>query len=206
VTFATLDSLRESLASAPGGTVRSPEYVSKMLHDVPDAEVVDRAKFILDQAHGKVVLDIGASGKLHEELVKAAPLCYGIDRQDGNGIVGIDLDDVRAELPQFPGIQLIVCGEVVEHLGNPQWFLTRLRAVYPGIPVIVSVPNAFSEIARKHMEQGRENVNVDHAAWYSWRTLTTLAGRAGYAVAEFYWYNGRPGFAEGLVFVLEGRQ
>jgi hypothetical protein len=53
------------------------------------------------------------------------------------------------------------------------------------------------------MEAGTENVNVDHVAWYSWRTLKTLLDRYGYPIREFYWYKGRPRFAEGIIVVTE---
>ena len=210
--FATIDELRESLAQ-PAKRTRSPEYVARMMHEVPDAVVIERERFILSRAADKVVLDIGASGPMHEAIKGAARKTYGIDRpppgwsmllphEDGQNY-GIDLDDVRAELPKLEDVELVVCGEVIEHLGNPGWFLKRLRMAYPGVPVIVSVPNAFSEIARKHMADDVENVNLDHRAWYSWRTLKTLVEGCGYGVGEFYWYGaGKPGFTEGLVFVL----
>ena len=201
MTFATIDALRESLAQPPH---RTPEYAARMLHNVPEAAVVDRAKFLLERAKGKIVLDVGASGPMHEGLVQVAAKCHGIDRDGAGDVLNLDLDDVTAALPEFPGVELIVCGEILEHLGNPSWFLTRLRKAYPGVPVIVTAPNAFSEIARRHMEGGTENVNHDHCSWYSWKTLKTLAERAGYTAREFYWYGaGRPGFTEGLIFVLE---
>lgn len=218
--FATIDALRESLAG-PARRERSPEYVARMLHEVPDAEVVDRAKFIVGRATGKVVLDIGASGPMHEAIVAVARRTFGIDRPAANQVssaapcdqelesgtdvkFGIDLDWRDSHLPRLPDIELVVCGEVLEHLSNPGWLLDRIRLVYPKAPVIVTAPNAFAEIGRRHLERDEtENVNIDHVAYYSWRTLKTLVERAGYKVAEHYWYNGRPLFAEGLVFVLE---
>jgi hypothetical protein len=90
---------------------------------------------------------------------------------------------------------------VLEHLTNPGYFLQQLRVL--GAPIIITVPNAFSEAGRHWAAQARECVNVDHVAWYSWRTLKTLVERCGYEVREWYWYNGQPRFAEGLVFVVE---
>lgn len=205
MSFATIDDLRESLAG-PAYKGRDPAYVERMMHDVPDAPVIDRAAFILTRCAGKSVLHVGASGPLHEAILKVGKEVVGIDRE-GNGkeVLGCDLDDVKGTLPFITGVEVVVCGEVIEHLGNPLHFLKRLRGDYPNVPVIVTVPNAFSEAGRKHMENDLENVNIDHTAWYSYRTLKTLVERAGYKVAEFYWYApGRPMFCEGLVFVLEG--
>lgn len=216
MTFATIDSLRESLAGPPR-KVRSPEYALKMMHELPDAVTIDRAQFIISRAKDKAVLDIGASGALHEALKAAAKRVYAIDKPAHGGTsmcvdrADFDLDDVtQAGLPAFPwgsddgpAVELVVAGEVVEHLSNPGHFLKRLRSAYANVPVIVTVPNAFTVAGRKHMEDGVENVNLDHVAWYSWHTLKVLVERAGYTVREFYWYNGEPGFAEGLIFVLE---
>ncbi len=201
--YASIDALRESLAK-PAHKVRTPEYVAKMLHEVPKSTVVDRMAFVLERCKGKRVLELGASGRLHDELVGAAGGLFSIDRYDSDGVYGCDLDSVsRYDVPY--GLDnppdVIVCGEILEHLGNPGWLLARLRQQWPDVPVVVTVPNAFSSAGAHHMEHGTENVNRDHVAWYSYRTLRTLLERAGYEIAEFYWYNGEPFTAEGLIVV-----
>lgn len=200
MTYATIDDLRSQLG-APESKV-SPEYAAKMLHAVPDAEVVDRAKFILERCKGQVVLDVGASGPMHEAIVKVAAKVYGIDRQDGDGVVGIDLDDYHAALPVFADVTRIVCGEVLEHLSNPGWFLKRLRAAYR-CETIITVPNAFAEAGRGQLKRGTEVVNRDHVSWYSYKTLSVLLERHSYVVNGFWWYNGQPYTAEGLIVVTE---
>lgn len=203
MSFASIDALRESLARP--AVKRSVDYDAKMMHAVPNATVVDRAAFILERVTGKRVLEFGASGPMHEAIVKAAAFCQGVDRLDGAGIVGFDLDDVHAEwmrgIPVGGQWDVIVCGEVLEHLSNPGWFLTRLKRQYDGVPVIVTVPNAFSEIAAAHIEHGTENVNIDHVAWYSYRTLRTLLERAGFVIESFHYYGGELLTAEGLIMV-----
>lgn len=213
MTFPTIESLREALGG-PQRKARDPAYVAKMMHPVPDAVVIDRAEFILSRAAGKVVLDIGASGPMHEAIVRVAKAVYGIDRpppgcvSGGDPVTvgtevryGLDLDHYQTPLPAPDGVELVVCGEVIEHLSNPGWLLDRLRLNFPGVPVVITVPNAFTDIGRKSLDGDVEQVNADHCYYFSWRTLKTLVGRAGYTVREFYWYNGRPNFAEGLIFV-----
>jgi hypothetical protein len=198
--FATIDDLRSQLGST--GKPVPPEYAKKMLHAVPDAEVVDRAAFILERCKGQVVLDVGASGPMHAALVTASAKVYGIDRENGAGVVGIDLDDYYADLPVFADVTRVVCGEVLEHLSNPGWFLKRLRSAYR-CETIITVPNAFAEAGRGQLKRGTEVVNRDHVAWYSYKTLSVLLERHGYDVREFYWYNGQPYTAEGLIVVTE---
>lgn len=203
----TIAELRNSL-SGP-----SEEYRRKQLHAVPEAKVVNREEFILSRVAGKVVLDIGASGRMHEAICKAARFTYGIDRPCGKpwgqsdvvlgGRCNIYLDlDLDERLPRYDEVEIIVCGEVIEHLSNPGWFLKRLRGGYR-CPVIITVPNAFCDSGRRQLEGGIENVNSDHVAYYSFHTLSELVRREGYKIREHYWYNGRPRFAEGLIFVVE---
>jgi hypothetical protein len=208
VSYASIDALRESLAR-PQAKVRTPEYVAKMLHEVPKSKEVDRRRFIVDRCKDKCVLELGASGTLHDEIAVIAKETCSIDREDANRVMGFDLDEVSYVSVPYEAMtserpELIVCGEVIEHLSNPGWLLTRLRRQWPDVPVIITVPNAFSLAGSHHMEHGVENVNRDHVAWYSYRTLRTLLERAGYEIAEFYWYNGEPYFAEGLIVVTKG--
>lgn len=203
MSFATIDDLRESLAH-PARKPRSPEYVAKMIHGVPAASVVDRIAFVVERVRGKRVLDLGASGHLHEAIVSAADSVIGLDRVSAAGVIACDLDDVTmATLPVPTDFvpQIVVLGEVLEHLSNPGHLLDRLRRRYPNVLLIVSVPNAFSSIAATHMEDGIENVNRDHVCWFSYRTLLTLLERHGYEMAECFWYNGLPLTAEGIVMV-----
>lgn len=217
MSYATIDDLRSQLGTA-ASSAHSPEYVAKMLHDLPPSAVVDRRVFLLQKVAGQRVLEFGASGPMHDAIVKAAKFVTGVDRQDGPGVIGFDLDRVAdprdasvysVTLPQCDRYDetvkpdVIICGEVLEHLCNPGWFLQRLKSQYAGIPVVITVPNAFSDVARTHLKKGRENVNIDHVAWYSPRTLRTLVERYGFSIREFAYYNGDGPTAEGLIVVVE---
>ena len=201
MTFDTLDALRESLAQPSPGV--SDAYRAKMLHPVPNATTVERIPFLCTQATGKRVLHLGASGPLHAALLKVAASAAGIDRADAPGIRGYDLDNIGISglPPEWAEYDLIVAGEILEHLTNPGRLLRCLRSQYPGVPLIVTVPNAFSAIAAKHIARGIENVNRDHVAWYSPITMATLLQKCGYASGDLYYYNGTGPTAEGLIVV-----
>lgn len=224
MTYASLDDLRSQLgaptpkatasdapAALRGGT---PEYAAKMMHPLPAGVEVDRAAFILERVKGKRVLEFGASGPMHEAVVKVAARVMGVDREGGEGVVGFDLDDVHLE--DLPGAtwmpmesldaEVILCGEVLEHLSNPGWFLTRLQRQYAGVPVLITVPSAFTSRGRPNLAKDFENVNIDHVAWYSPRTLRTLLERAGYEIREFAWYGGPPPYSEGLIVVAGSKE
>ncbi len=207
MSYATIEDLRSQLGSrTPAASTVA--YAEKMLHKVPAAPVVDRAAFILEQCRGKRVLEFGASGPMHEAIAKVASSVYASDKRAPGVDEDLDLDDVSkpyvtAECADNVRPDVIVCGEVLEHLSNPGWFLTRLRRQYADLPVVFTVPNAFSHVAAQHIAKGVENVNRDHVAWYSYRTLMTLLERHGYTQNVFAWYTGQPHTAEGLIVVTE---
>ena len=178
----------------------SPEYYYKMIHRVPPAKVVDRRAFILERLEGQVVLDIGCAGPFSVEVKAKAAGYFGIDREPGDWWQ-VDLDIMPP--PYESSVTLILCGEVLEHLSNPGFFLHNLRTFYPNRLVIFTVPNAFSEGSRRSIQRGVECVNKDHVSYYSWWTLTNLLKRYEYTVSEWYWYNGAPLTAEGLIMVVK---
>jgi hypothetical protein len=203
-----------------------PVYEAKQIHPVPAAPSVGREEFLLGRCRGKIVLDVGASGPMHDMIERVAKRCYGIDmagmpldqwvKGGKQGVLHVNLDSEpfedgtefgRKMLPELADVELVVCGEVLEHLSNPGRFLDNLRADYHMrhgghcCPVIFTVPNAFSDVARLSLETGIECVNIQHCAYYSYHTLKELVTRHGYRIDEHYWYKGRPRFSEGLIFV-----
>lgn len=179
-----------------------PVYAAKYLHDVPPATVVDREEYVVQRVTGQRVLSLGGSGHLEQRLAAVTATLISVDRvwQDDRTIV-VDLDTVPERIGQFAGsVDLVLCGEVLEHLSNPGRLLDAVRAL--AVPVIVTAPNAFSATSRQWLQRAKENVNAEHVAWYSHRTLKTLLERHGFTIVEFHWYKGRPLYAEGLVFYV----
>ena len=182
----------------------SAVYWDKMMHAIPDAPVVNREQFLLDRVKGKEILDIGCTGPMGVALSKSANVYNGIDVvEQPQHCVGryhkIDLDKAT-ELPHIPYLELIIAGEVIEHLSNAGHFLDMLREYQ--VPVILTTPNAFGSVGLYYLGRGIEHVNGEHVAWYSWYTLQNLVKRHGFEVSEWYWYRGKPRTAEGLIFVL----
>lgn len=199
---ATIDELRSECSGA-----MTAEYRAKQMHRVPDMPVVDRVAFIVERCNGRAVLDIGASGQLHREIKAVAREYWGVDHpsNDNGGVrPGVFYADLDEDPGGFPcrDIDVIVCGEVIEHPCSPGAFLKALRAKH-SCQLIVSAPNALSEIAQAHMRRGFENVHFDHKAWYSYSTLGKLLTACGWKPVQWAWYNGKPRFAEGLIAVAE---
>jgi hypothetical protein len=202
----TLDAIKDSLSQYRDHT---PEYQDRMIHDVPDTAVIDRRAFILEKCMDKIVLDIGCSGPLHLEIQKVAKKTYGLDKVkcDVPNFFEIDIDALGKEWFMSlskENFDIIICGEVVEHLSNPGLFLEGLYSFK--CPKIFTVPNAFGGFSAHWIKQNKENVNKEHVAYYTYTTFSTLLKRYNYKIDEFYWYDNpsqvqRQGFNEGLVFL-----
>jgi hypothetical protein len=177
-------------------------YAAKYLHDIPDAPVADREEYIVAKCRGKRVLSLGASGPMDAKLKAAAAEYHAVDVTGGDGVTRIDLDKTPEELGQFgTKVDIVIAGEIIEHLSNPGRLLDVIRAMQ--LPLIVTAPNAFSSTGDGWLARKHENVNAEHVAWYSYRTLRTLLERHGFKIVDWAWYKGKPIRAEGLIFSVE---
>ena len=192
------------------GRLRVDEaYRVKQLHKIPDAMEVDRTIVCVEAARDKRVLHLGCGwppSLLHQAIAGVAAHLIGVDIAAPAGarenVWQVDLDAHPEGLP-LREYDLIVAGEILEHLGNPGNLLKALRKLFPETMLVITVPNAFSAAGLEWLKRGYENVNTQHCAWYSWHTLFELVTRCGYVVCNFGWYGGPPYVAEGLVFITK---
>ena len=158
------------------------------------------AKLLAAVGEGKRVLDVGcSSGYLAEPLA-------GL----GNTIVGIELDPAAAraaeafcervhvgdvetmELPLDPGsFDVVLCGDVVEHLRDPVGALARLRPfLKPGGRLVLSTPNVANWAVRASLLAGRWRytdrgiLDRSHTHLFTRATLREAVERAGYRVDQ----------------------
>lgn len=167
---------------------------------------VDRIAYIARACADKIVLDLGAMDEtayvskrgrgvwLHEELAKSAKEVVGVDSSSAVPADGLqtavnasirqgdilNLACVVAAMPDAPDI--VVAGELIEHLENPLAFLRSFRALpaLKGKKLLFTTPNATA------LHNGliglccRESTHHDHLCIQSFKTLSTLMRRAGY--------------------------
>lgn len=200
--YASLDALQAELVEMGNHT---PEYWEKQVHVVAPSKTVDRTDFLVKLCTGKTILHIGCTGPLDTALRKVATKCYGIDnaKLDRPDFIQFNCDQSHDRtFPTFAGVEIAVCGELLEHLSNPGYFLQDLRATYARTPIAITVPNAFNAAGAEWLlKRGRENVHKDHVCYYSVTTLSTLLTRAGYRPTKHYWYGGKPYVSEGLIML-----
>lgn len=147
-----------------------------------------------------VVLDVGCgSGALGAALKRVNPAAevHGWDlspqageraRQRLDAFHCVDLD--AGPLPELSRpYQLVILGDVLEHLKRPDLLLVSLkRYLAPGGKLIVSVPNIANFGIRWRLLLGRFDytetgiMDRTHLRFFTCRTIDELAERAGYRV------------------------
>ena len=211
--------------------------------EIRSVPVVDRVNFIKGRAtSAPSVLHVGcADAPYTAERIESGELLHLHLAASTRQLVGVDLDasalnllrasrpdldleiyDVEQRWERPERFDLVVAGEVIEHLGAPLSALRHLsEALAPGGRIIVTVPNALALKAAVRGLSGRELVHPDHTTYFSPVVMTELARRAGLSVIELYQYfavgSARSRFAasilkriarysgpigDGLVFVL----
>lgn len=164
----------------------------------------DRLDLIVNRARGRRVFDLGALDEtaytakqgsarwLHGRLCAVAADVTGIDNSAkipseglqtaANGrIVRADIFELGSAVSRYGRPDVIVAGELIEHLPDTLGFLRRLRECeeLSGAEFIFSTPNACSWHNVLVGMVNRESMHPDHLQVYSYKTLRTLFDRAG---------------------------
>lgn len=177
----------------------------------PRQPVVDRVAFLIEVCRGKSVLHLGctdwpiterkrAAGLLlHERLAAVARSLTGVDCDEAGveclrrmGYTDTHLDDVE----EFtnPGVnqrqyEVIVAGEIIEHLENPGNFLRAAqRLMNAESRLVITTVNAYCLFRFLRYLAGKEMVHEDHNFYFSPRVLQKLVTRCGLVVEAFRYY------------------
>ncbi|KAA0234936.1 MAG: Ubiquinone biosynthesis O-methyltransferase [Acidimicrobiales bacterium] len=174
-----------------------------MIHRQPRAAVVQRIPYLRERARDRRVIHIGfadagcremqalSGAWLHAHLAETAKELVGIDiDEEGVSVAAAQgyeayLADCRdPEQVERLGIEpadLVIAGEVIEHLDDPGSFFTGLRGlVAPGGVLVVTTPNAAGLLNVAASLLGYEINHPDHVVMFTWRTLTALMSRHGW--------------------------
>ena len=179
-------------------------------------EIVQRLEFIKGVCVGKRVLHLGctnwpytveaidAGTLLHKNLAEVSSDLYGFDF-DQEGIEELAAKGFgklfRADLERLEEVavdekfDVIIAGEMIEHLNNPGLFLNGIkRFMTRDTRLVVTTVNAYSGMRfLVYGLRGRrgilEPVHPDHVAYYSYSTLKLLLERHGFNVEKFMFYD-----------------
>lgn len=179
-------------------------------------KVESRISKITDYCKNKKVLHIGCTDHielitdkmgsgtwLHDILSKESSKCIGIDidkeaiKHANKYCHNIFYCDVTSnDIPKEVSEEywdLVVLGEVIEHIGNPLLFLDAMKKNIKATKLLITAPNAFRWNNIKNIHKGVECINSDHRFWFTPYTLAKILADAGFnpiwfCFAEsFYW-------------------
>jgi SAM-dependent methyltransferase len=102
-----------------------------------------------------------------------------VDAQSSEQVAALELEPA----------DVIVAGEIIEHLDAPGSFLRAMRLlVKPDGMLIVTTPNAYRPLNVVAPLFGFELIHPDHTAWHSPHTLACLMTRNGWHVESIGYY------------------
>src|SRR5213592_4386753 len=147
------------------------------------------------------VLDVGcSSGYLARRLVERGATVVGIDTDEQAAAEAravceqVLVGDVETmELP-FPdeSFDVVLCGDLIEHLRNPERFLSRVRPLLrPGGRLVLTTPNVANWAMRIGLLAGRWRytdrgiLDRTHAHLFTKKTLEETLADAGYEIVAF---------------------
>jgi 2-polyprenyl-3-methyl-5-hydroxy-6-metoxy-1,4-benzoquinol methylase len=164
--------------------------------------VDDRNAYLAGLVRGKHVLDVGCvdhtmeaagnAGWLHGRLRAAAKTCLGVDvlteEVEALREKGFDVCVRDITVDPFPDrkFDVIICGELVEHLGNPgDLFAAAGGMLAPSGLLVLTTPNPYYLAVVGRALRGVFPGNVDHVSLFSPPNLAELAERSGMAIRRW---------------------
>ena len=179
-------------------------------------DLVQRVDFIKNVCRGKKVLHLGCTNYpytedsisnkmlLHFELEKIASNLYGFDFDqrgldilEGHGSKNLYQVDIEAlgDVQLNDTFDIILGGEMIEHLSNPGLFLNGVRRfMRDDTLLIITTVNAYC--ALRFMLYGlrgrggkNEPVHPDHVGYYSYKTISLMLERQDLELKEFHFYD-----------------
>jgi SAM-dependent methyltransferase len=178
---------------------------------------VDRVQYIISHCRGLRVLHVGCTSPpttreryragilLHLLLSEAAAELWGVDidrdavsylrgRGVRNLLVGNAEQLGRARLPSGKRFDVVLAGELIEHLGNPLLFLEGARRLLtPGGRLVLSTVNALSLKRAPRILWRSDVTHPDHTFTFTYSNLNRLLALSHLRISEFrvfYWREG----------------
>lgn len=166
---------------------------------------VNRLKYVSNLCTNKRVLDIGCYDEtavdtkketnywLHGSISQKAESVIGIDSSEliegeiktgsNSTIIRLDLNEIDNNFVKKYPIDIIIAGELIEHIENVQSFIKNLKLLYPRSKLVLTTPNSTSLTNILLALVNRESNHRDHLHIFSYKTLNTICLKAG--IQEF---------------------
>lgn len=199
--------------------LRGEKFSNRIDVPLPYKEAIpNRVAFLTAMARGKRIVHLGCLDHqpliaekierrqwLHKELTDVAAACIGVDIDEHalkyvqstfgyNNIVLGNFTTDRFEAITNSNWDYAILGELLEHIDNPVQFLSSIRANYAGQidRIVVTVPNAWTQITMRMAKSSIEMINSDHRYWFTPYTLAKVLYQAGMNTEEIKFANRIP--------------
>lgn len=161
----------------------------------------DKLDWIIPFVRGRKVLDLGCVRHSLEETEKSGWL-HGAIRAEARSVLGVDyLEDAVARLRAGgfnvvcanvevmnleDRFEVIVAGDLIEHLNNFGHFLDRVRAhLADGGIALLTTPNPVNPLRFfSVLLRGEAGANPEHTCWFTEQVLRQLVARHGFEVSQ----------------------
>jgi SAM-dependent methyltransferase len=178
--------------------------------------LVQRIEYLKNLCRGKKVLHLGCADfpytesaiknktHLHFKLMEITEEIYGfdydqpgIDILQNHGATKLYRADLEKldEVPLDEKFEVIIAGEMIEHLSNPGLFLRGIkRFLNAESNLVITTINAYAGFrfliyGLRGKGGTNEPVHMDHVAYYSYSTLRLLLERENFNVNKFAFYD-----------------
>ncbi|MBW4603164.1 MAG: class I SAM-dependent methyltransferase [Calothrix sp. FI2-JRJ7] len=188
-------------------------------------KLVERTTYLCNLCKGKKILHLGATDNpetksavehgrfLHTKLTNISEEVVGMDisvemidwLKVNHHIDNIHYGNIE-NYEDYPKKQfdLIIAGEILEHLSNPGKALDCLSKIaQPNTKLIITVPNAYSLKGFARAVAKHELIHPDHTSHHSLHTLKTLLERHGFIIESYFSFvNGGTGLPAKITNLL----
>ena len=173
-------------------------------------EAIDKSRLISSLCRGKDVLDVGCIDHsyqvamnlgdrwLHKQIKEVSQSLVGLDilEEDAKQLNTHGYNIMVANAESFDlgrKFDVVVVGDLIEHLGNIGSFLTSLeKHLHKDSIVIITTPNPFNiEQTMLCFFEGQTIVNDEHTVWIDPKVMYELIQRSNLRIVDFYWVETR---------------
>jgi SAM-dependent methyltransferase len=179
-----------------------------MVHKLPKAPMVERIPHLVDLAAGASSTSASSTrgaapcrsaptAGCTPTSTRSRPASWASTSTDPGRDAGLRVRGLRRRLPgarraqalDLAPAQLVIAGEVIEHVDDPGAFLAGLHTlVAPGGQLVITTPNAYGLFNVLASLAHREINHPDHVMMFTWQTLTNLAARHGWEPVDTHVY------------------
>ncbi len=182
--------------------------------------VKDRVTYMKQLAANLEVLDVGCTGKkadgripdvtttLHQALKPVCKSLVGVD-SDASGIKVMEREEFKVICCDLTlmnlhrTFDLIIAGEIIEHLQNPGLALKNLgkHLNHTGRLVLTTCNPFYYRQQSKILRKGHIQVHPEHTAWYDPLTMGVLLNNSGFQVIKGVWLSSRKRWSPMMLLV-----